>query len=427
MKMIPFGNNKEMRYLMNKQEQLKENVIKCCIEGKMTVKQAANRLGLSEGHIKKLKARYRKFGPSSMLHGNCGRQPKHTLDIQLKQKILEIRNLPEYDTVNVSHFKDLLEELYSIKISYSALYRLLQNNNIKSPRKHRKSKQHHRRNRRSTMGELIQVDATPHPFFQGDNKSYTLHGFMDDATGNITGLYMCKNECMQGYFEVTRQMFKNFGIPENIYADGSSIFFTTSKNKLTSEEELSGVERPNTQYGKIMEQVGCHLIKAGSSQAKGRIERLWNTLHDRLITEFKIHHITNMEEANKFLIDYVKKYNKRFGVRAKSKKNSFIPLLKSVNLDTLLTVKYSRQVDNGACFSYKNILFKIQNIQILPRTKVELLISKRIGMKVRYKDKLYSIIPILDKNNIAIDNTESVSNIINEFIYFNCLKNERIA
>ena len=77
--------------------------------------------------------------------------------------------------------------------------------------------------------------------------------------------------------------------------------------------------------------------------------------------------------------------------------------------------------------SYKNILFKIQNIQILPRTKVELLISKRIGMKVRYKDKLYSIIPILDKNNIAIDNTESVSNIINEFIYFNCLKNERIA
>lgn len=231
---------------------------------------------------------------------------------------------------------------------------------------------------------------------------------------------------MQGYFEITRQMFKNFGVPENIYADGSSIFFTTSKNKLTIEE-LNGVEQPNTQYGKIMEQVGCHLIKARSSQAKGRIERLWNTLHDRLITEFKIHHIANMEEANKFLVEYVKKYNKQFGVKAKSQKNSFIPLLKSVNLDTLLTVKYSRQVDNGVCFLYKNILFKIQNIQILPRTKIELLISKRIGMKVRYKDKFYSIIPILDKNNIAIDNTESVSNIINQFIYFNCLKNERIA
>lgn len=232
---------------------------------------------------------------------------------------------------------------------------------------------------------------------------------------------------MQGYFEVTRQMFKNFGVPENIYADGSSIFFTTSKHKLTIEEELSGIEEPNTQYGKIMEQVGCHLIKAGSSQAKGRIERLWNTLHDRLITEFKINHITNMEEANKFLVSYVKKYNKRFGVKPKSEKNSFIPLVKSINLDTLLAVKYTRQVDNGACFSYKNILFKIQNINILPRTKVELLISKRIGMKVRYKDKLYSILPILDKNNIAIDNTESISNIINEFIYFNCLKNERIA
>ena len=237
---------------MNKKEQLKENVIKCCIEGKMTVKQASNRLGLSEGHIKKLKARYRKFGPSSMLHGNCGRQPKHTLDIHLKQKILEIRNLPEYDTVNVSHFKDLfkdlLEEIHNIKISYSALYRLLQNNNIKSPRKHRKVKQHHRRNRKSSMGELIQVDATHHPFFEEDSESYTLHGFIDDATGYITGLYIC----MQGYFEVTRQTFKNFGVPENIYADGSGIFFTTSKNKLTIEEELNGVEQANTQYGKIM-------------------------------------------------------------------------------------------------------------------------------------------------------------------------------
>jgi len=412
---------------MNSSEELKGNVIKCCVEGKMTVKQGADRLGFSERYVKKLKARYKEFGVSSMLHGNCGRQPKHTLNTTLRQKILDIRKLPEYDTVNVSHFKDLLEELHDIKISYSALYRLLQNNNIKSPRKHRKTKLHHRRDRRPTVGELLQADATPEYFFGKDKEQATLHGFMDDATGNITGLYMCKNECMHGYFEVTRQTFKNFGVPENIYADGSSIFFTTSKHKLTLEEELSGMEEPNTQYGIIMDFVGCHLIKAGSSQAKGRIERSWNTLHDRLITEFKIHNITTIEEANKFLVDYVKKFNKRFAVKPKSEKNSFIPLLKSVNVDTLLTVKYTRQVDNAACFSYKSIIFQIQNIQILPNVKIELLISKRIGMKVRYKDKLYSIIPILDKNNIAIDNTDSINNIVNEFIYFNCLKDERIA
>ncbi len=417
----------EVRYLMNKKEELKAHIIKCCVEGNMTVKQAANRLGFSERYIKKLKARYKKYGVSSMLHGNCGRQPKRTLDIALKQKILDIRKQPEFDTVNVMHFKDILEEKYKIIVSYSFLYNFLKENNIKSPRKHRKTKLHHRRNRRSKIGELLQIDATPHEFFIGDNNKYTLHGLIDDASGQITGLYMCKNECMQGYFEVIRQTLKNFGVPENIYADGSSIFFTTKKDKLTLEEQLSGIEEPNTQFGKIMDELGIHLIHAGSSQAKGRIERLWNTLHDRLITEFKINNITNIEQANIFLKEYIKKYNKKFKVKPKDKKKAFIPLLKSVNLDTLLTVKYKRTVDNGACFSLNNVSFKIEDIDILPRTRIDVLISKKIGIKVQYKNKLYTVKPIYDKNDTPIERIESIENIIAEFIYFNCLKNERIA
>lgn len=412
---------------MNKKEELKAHIIKCCVEGNMTVKQAANRLGFSERYIKKLKARYKKYGVSSMLHGNCGRQPKKTLDIALKQKILDIRKQPEFDTVNVMHFKDILEEKYKIIVSYSFLYNFLKENNIKSPRKHRKTKLHHRRNRRSKIGELLQIDATPHEFFIGDNNKYTLHGLIDDASGQITGLYMCKNECMQGYFEVIRQTLKNFGVPENIYADGSSIFFTTKKDKLTLEEQLSGIEEPNTQFGKIMDELGIHLIHAGSSQAKGRIERLWNTLHDRLITEFKINNITNMEQANLFLKEYIKKYNKKFKVKPRDKKKAFIPLLKSVNLDTLLTVKYKRTVDNGACFSLNNVSFKIEKIDILPRTRIDVLISKKIGIKALYKNKLYTVKPIYDKNDIPIEKIESIENIIAEFIYFNCLKNERIA
>ena len=118
----------EVRYLMNKKEELKAHIIKCCVDGNMTVKQAANRLGFSERYIKKLKARYKKYGVSSMLHGNCGRQPKRTLDIALKQKILDIRKQPEFDTVNVMHFKDILEEKYKIIVSYSFLYNFLKEN-----------------------------------------------------------------------------------------------------------------------------------------------------------------------------------------------------------------------------------------------------------------------------------------------------------
>lgn len=412
---------------MNQKEELKAHIIKCCANGNMTVKQAANRLGFSERYVKKLKARYKEYGVSSMLHGNCGRQPKKTLDIALKQEILAIRKQSQFETANVMHFKEILEENYKITVSYSFLYNFLKKNHIQSPRKHRKTKKHHRRKRRSKIGELLQIDATPHEFFSGDCNKYTLHGLIDDATGQITGLYMCKNECMHGYFEVIRQTLEDFGVPENIYADGSSIFFPTQKDKLTLEEQLSGIEKSNTQFGKIMESLGIHLIHAGSSQAKGRIERLWNTLHDRLITEFKIHEITDMNQANSFFKEYVKKYNKKFKVKPKEENSAFVPLLNTIDLDRLLTVKYKRIVDNGACFSLNNIRFKIENIDLLPRTKVNVLISKKIGIKVLYKEKLYTVKPIYNKDNIPIDNTASIENIIAEFIYFNCLKNERIA
>ena len=412
---------------MNQKEELKAHIIKCCVNGNMTVKQAANRLGFSERYVKKLKARYKEYGVSSMLHGNCGRQPKKTLDIALKQEILAIRKQSQFETANVMHFKEILEENYKITVSYSFLYNFLKKNHIQSPRKHRKTKKHHRRKRRSKIGELLQIDATPHEFFSGDCNKYTLHGLIDDATGQITGLYMCKNECMHGYFEVIRQTLEDFGVPENIYADGSSIFFPTQKDKLTLEEQLSGIEKNNTQFGKIMESLGIHLIHAGSSQAKGRIERLWNTLHDRLITEFKIHEITDMNQANSFFKKYVKKYNKKFKVKPKEENSAFVPLLNTIDLDRLLTVKYKRIVDNGACFSLNNIRFKIENIDLLPRTKVNVLISKKIGIKVLYKEKLYTVKPIYNKDNIPIDNTASIETIIAEFIYFNCLKNERIA
>lgn len=90
----------------------------------------------------------------------------------------------------------------------------------------KKTKAHNRRQERPSSGELLQVDGTPHQFFYGDDKEYCLHGFIDDATHQVTGLYMCENECMHGYLEVTRQTFKNFGVPLALYADGSSIFFS---------------------------------------------------------------------------------------------------------------------------------------------------------------------------------------------------------
>ena len=411
---------------MNENEELKVAVIEACINGTMTVKDAANRLKFSERYVKKLKARYKKFGASSMMHGNCGKQPKHTISAEIKSKIIEIWKQPEFEECNFEHFREILEEDYNIHISYTPLYNLLKSKGFKSPRKHKKVKAHNRRQERPSEGELLQVDGTPHQFFYGDDNEYCLHGFIDDATHKVTGLYMCENECMHGYLEVTRQTFKHFGVPLALYADGSSIFFPKDK-QLTLEEQLAGITEPTTQYGRMMDFLGVELIHAGSSQAKGRVERLWNTLHDRLRTEFRRRSITTLEEANEFLKKYIPKFNKRFSIEPKDKKSSFMELPKYVNLDYLLSVKYTRTVDVSNCISLNGTTFVIESREVLHKKKIEVCISKRIGVKARFNNKWYKITPISNINKKSLKSNDSVEAIIQQFIYFNCLKNERLS
>lgn len=415
-----------MRTEMNNKENLKVAVIESCINGTMTIKVAANRLGFSERYVKKLKARYKKYGASSMLHGNCGKQPKHSINADTKSRILEIWKQSEFEECNFTHFQEILEEDFNIKISYTSLYKLLHSKGFKSPRKHKKIKLHNRRNERSSEGELLQVDGTPHQFFHGDDKEYCLHGFIDDASHKVTGLYMCENECMNGYLEVTRQTFKNFGVPFALYADASSIFFPKNKD-LTIEEQLAGITKPSTQYGRMMEYLGVVLIHAGSSQAKGRIERLWNTLHDRLRTEFRRHNITTIEEANKFLITYIPKFNKKFAIEPKNPKSSFMKLPPYINLDYLLSVKYIRTVDVSNSISINGTTFVIDTKEILHKKKIEICISKRIGLKARFNDKWYKITPLENRQNKSLKSNDSIEAIIQQFIYFNCLKNERTS
>jgi len=362
------------------------------------------------------------------MHGNCGRQPAKTFDIEIRQRILEIRRLPTFETVNTKHFLEILEISYGIKVSYTFLYGLFKENGIQSSKRHKKRKAaHKRRERREHLGELLQADATPHPFFKGDNKSYALHGFIDDATGRITGLYMCENECMHGYFEVAKQTIENHGVPESLYADGSSIFFARDKQELSIEDELAGIMLKTTQYGDIMRELGINLIHARSSQAKGRIERLWGTLQDRLAVEFAMNGITNMEQANEFLPRYIKKFNERFAVEPASEQSYFVPLMSGVDLSLLFSVKYDRTLDNGGCFSLNNVVFRVEGMKCLPKTKVKVLINKKIGVKAMYNNKLYAVTPILDKNRKEINTAESVNMIISTFVYYHCFKNERVA
>ena len=391
---------------MLKQKDLKRaTLIEACINGQCTVKQVATALGLSERRVKQIKKEVKENGVKSIQHGNRGRKPKNTISDETRKRILELRSSYEYEISNFKHFQELLKERENIDISYSALYNILRNAGIKSPKRHRKTKLHHRRKRKECEGMMLQADGTPFDWF-GDERKYSLNGFIDDATGKITGLYMCKNECLLGYLEVLRQTLENYGIPVSLYPDKYSVFFPPKKvnDHITIEEQLNGREKGITQFGRIVEELGIEMFPASSPQAKGRIERLWETLQSRLTTEFRINNIKTIDEANIFLISYIEKYNSKFAIEASSKKSVFLKLPKRYNLDELLCVRFERSIDNAGVFSINNSKFQIIDKSLPPKTKVQIYISQKIGMRVKSNNKVYDVQPLKLVSKDKIDN-----------------------
>ncbi len=384
----------------------KLNIILSVIDKKKTGKEAALLLNLSQRQIWRLVSKIKTDGNIAIKHKNHFNKPSHALSNDLKDKIYNLKISSDYCDTNFTHFNELLKEKENIFISYSTTYNILTEKGIISKRKHRKKKTHRMRKRKEHFGELIQTDGTPYDWFKNGNK-YSLHGYIDDATGMILALYMCESECLMGYLEITRQLLLNYGIPQTIYSDRYSVFFPAVSQKISIEEQLNGKEVPTTQFHNILDYLGIKLIAAGSSQAKGRIERLWNTLQDRLVTEFKLNNIKTIKKANEFLISYINSFNKKFAKLPANPSSAFIPLPNDINLDLLLTSKLSRVIDNGGTFTIKNKRFQIINNNILPKTKVQVLFSHKIGIKVLYKDIQYDAISI---DNIPYDYSTLNSN-----------------
>ena len=427
-------DNRKVEYLMLKQKDLKRaTLIEACIKGQCTIKQVALALGLSERRVKQIKKEVKENGVKSIQHGNRGRKPKNTIPNETKCKILELRRSYEYEISNFKHFQELLKEHENIEISYSALYNILRNAGIKSPKKHRKKKLHHIRKRKEAEGMMLQADGTPFDWF-GNGERYSLHGFIDDATGKITGLYMCKNECLLGYLEVLRQTLENYGIPISLYPDKYSVFFPPKKvnDHITIEEQLNGREKGITQFGRIVEELGIEMFPASSPQAKGRIERLWETLQSRLATEFRINHITTIEEANKYLESYIEKYNSQFSVSARSTNSVYLKLPKRYDLDELLCVRFERTIDNAGVFSINNSKFQIMDRSLPPKTKIQVYLSQKIGMRVKSNNKIYDVQPLelisKDKiDNDSLDYHQWLANVVIELINEYYLKDAKAS
>ena len=366
-------------------------VIQTVIDGKRTGKEASELLELSERQIWRLVKKIKEKGMDGVKHGNCNKEPKNKIPKEIVEKIIALKNTYEYENANFSHFRDLLEQREKIHISYSCLYNIMKKNGFVSKNKHKDRIIHRRRKRKSHEGDLVQADGTPFDWFETGQK-YSIHGFIDDATGKVLGLYMTKNECLLGYLEALRYMLKKFGVPKVIYPDKYSVFFPTCKQKVSVEEQLQGKETPTTQFMDIVSTLGIQMYPASTSQAKGRIERLWRTLQDRLITEFRINNIKTPEQANEFFKIYIPKYNKQFAVKPEEKDSHFSKVPDYIQLDTLLSIKLQRVIDNAGTFTIQGQRFQILNNKILPKVKVNIYINKKNGITVIHNDVRYKVI-----------------------------------
>jgi transposase len=384
---------------MTQREMTRLIVIHQTIDKVITIREAAELLDLSERQVIRLKKGVLEEGDAFIIHKNRGRKPKHAFSDEFKNTIVDLKKSEEYRDVNFSHFVDLLAEK-GINVSYSSVYRILTEAGISSPRKHREHKAHRRRERMPRKGMLVQIDASEHDWIDG-LPPFTLHGAIDDATGEILALFFTQEECMEGYFEIIRQITTNHGIPLSLYSDRHTIFVSPNDGKLSIEEQLAGKTVNLTQFGRAMEELGINIIKAKSPQAKGRVERLWNTLQDRLKAELKIYGINSIEAANAFLPRFIESYNKRFGVEPEDPQPAFRPLDPDINLDYILCIKETRTIIESSAFSYKGKYYQLikdgKKAPAMPKAKLTVLFSPKIGVKALYGGVVYDTLLLQDR------------------------------
>ena len=308
----------------------------------LTVHEAAVLLGLSERSVWRLRARFAAEGPAALVHGNRGRASSRRVGQAVRARVVDLARTT-YAGANDTHLAELLAEREGIELSRVTVRRILRADGMPSPRKRRAPRHRSRRDRMPQAGLLVQVDGSRHDWLEDRGPRLTLVGGIDDATGILTAATFRDQEDAAGYLEVLRDTVRRHGIPGAWYRDRHGIFETPGRAPLTLEEQLADTRTP-TQLGRALEELGVGSIAARSPQAKGRIERAWGTLQDRLVIELRLAGACDRDSANRVLARYLPRFNRRFAVPADNPVPAWRPVPAGVRLERVCSLRYRRTV-----------------------------------------------------------------------------------
>ena len=383
--------------LLSVREARRVHVMQQLVVGKVTAAEAAVTLSLSRRQVLRVKRVFAEAGPSALAHRNRGRSPAHCVGTDTRARVVELSGC-DYKDATYAHLAQLLRERHDINLSAKTVGRILKQAGVAHKHSHRGPRRFRTRERMSQEGMLILMDASPHDWLEGRGPRLCLHGAIDDASSKAVGLHFGLQETTDGYMHVLLQVFANasYGIPARIYTDRHTIF--TSPKKLCLAQELAGEQVALTSFGAALADLDVQHIKARSPQAKGRIERLWGTLQERLVVEMRTASISTLDEANTFLSTYINRHNSQFAIEALNSETAWRPAPEKAVLANTVAVREIRTASNASTFYYAGKKWQLLGpdlriIALAPKAKVDVRIRLDNSMKAIYKNKTWNMAP----------------------------------
>jgi transposase len=374
---------------LNQKEQNRLRVLNEVNRGTISIMQASMVMKLSLRQTKRLLAGYRARGVVALAHGNRGCQPHNKIDSCIREQVTDLAK-GKYKGFNQQHFSEKLQEQEGIPISRSTVRRVLLEQAIASPRRRRAPRHRSRRERFPQSGMMLQTDGSPHDWLEGRGPKFCLIGAIDDATSEVPYAYFQPQEDTAGYIRMLRSITRTHGIPLALYHDQHSIFEVNRDEQPTLEEQLAG-KKPQTQLGRMLDELDINSISANSPQAKGRVERLWNTFQDRLVSELRFSKASSIQEANQVLRQFLADYNRRFMVQAKEPGSAYRQPGSDFKEEEVFCYQYDRTVGSDNVVRFGKI-----RLQILPtalrlsyaRCKVKVHLRLDNSLAVYYQKQL---------------------------------------
>lgn len=326
------------------------------LDKRITQKKAASILELSERQIRRIMKRVRREGDKGIIHRSRGRSSNRKIPIKRKNKIISLYK-DKYKGFGPTFTTEKLLERDKIRISKETLRKWLIEKGLW--RRDRKSGKHRqRRPRKECYGEMIILDGSHHDWLEGRGPELVLMGYIDDATNMLFARFYDYEGTIPAMDSFKRYIDK-YGIPQRIYTDKHTTYKSTKEP--TIEDELANRE-PQSQFERALAELGVNVIHANSPEAKGRIERVFKTLQDRLIKEMRLRGISSKDEANWYLPYYLRRHNNRFTVEAKSDVDVHCEIPDSIDLDTILCKREKRSLRKDNTIRYNNKFYQITEI-----------------------------------------------------------------